>query len=196
METLQEVLSSVEHRGIGERREEGYGQIAFNHPIHESPNEWEFDSLDLGKLSLSREKTRFTIPDEFIRSWQRHLDNHFDSSLFKHESFGAAARLIYVTLAMKSNLAIIHLKQLGDQSEVLNISLNGREKQRPLSKRPETKQGVEEIETLLNKLGEIINNYVTDKKEAAALWRIGMTMLADRLAKSVRNEINSREDNQ
>ena len=38
--------------------------------------------------------------------------------------------------------------------------------------------------------------YIMDKKEAAAFWKIGMTMLADRLAKSVRNEINSREDNQ
>lgn len=107
---LQSVLAKIEHEGIGLRRHEGFGKIAFNHPVYQDGTGVEIPfemrqiphSLDLTKAAEVADSAK-TIQEEeqFLQEWTQSLQDEFASERFAHNQWDAVARWLW-SMAGKS----------------------------------------------------------------------------------------------
>lgn len=79
-------LATLERAGIGERRNEGYGKIVFNHPLYTGFTDIKATSVDIPEALEFESKTRASRR-EFCIHWQKSLDD------FIREHAGQWARL-------------------------------------------------------------------------------------------------------
>lgn len=106
LEVLKTRLEKLERDGIGLRRHEGFGRIAFNHPLFQEDADPDGLQLDvvLPHLKTKKGKDQLLIEREAFRhSWQEMVDNsRFGSQSGKiwreemGEAYEAVARLLFV----------------------------------------------------------------------------------------------------
>ncbi len=95
-----EIMRKLENTGIGLRRNEGFGRIAFNHPVYEMFQEITSSAIEIPDPLLPE---GYGIPEHYYRYrvWERNLDEHpLPDSLKsikkgKHKYFTALARWLY-----------------------------------------------------------------------------------------------------
>lgn len=183
------ILQKVEDAGIGLRRHEGYGRVAFNHPVfNQKPG--------VGGIRLSREARSLrqiadsnshvtqateTIRGEarFVSAWQDALDTSWKANHSKWNSIGddfePVARLIYLyrfkPLSELQDWFTGNGRNLGDERNLWGSrKLTGRDKQLKLDKE------------LLDPIVDLLN---TLSAENDAFHTKGLTMLSERLGAQI-----------
>jgi CRISPR-associated protein Csx10 len=185
---LQNLLDTAEQRGIGLRRDEGFGRVAFNHPIHQQCTNWNDGALTLGDLALSsalQDHDQIRVA-RFEQEWREKLDDKITPKLFAYPPFETVARLEHVSGATSQQTAATALDGLGKQEQLLLHPLAGRDKKNFYE--TDGRPGIDKVLELLDDLGTLIAEKKVDASVEQKLWRIGLQMLADRIAEPARRK--------
>jgi len=166
-------LAELEIEGIGLRRNEGFGRVAFNHPLYDRREALSGTSIRLP------EALRVSPPEKeaFEKLWQEHLDRSgLDKSV--DQRFGAVARLLYLNSTVPADEIAILLSHLGQPPESL-IQLIGEPEYGDRNKPNSLRKGDSGAWADLNKtLVELTELAGQDLKK----WTEGLEELAKRLA--------------
>ena len=191
---LVEVLEKVENQGVGLRRDEGFGRVAFNHPVHDKNlANWEATALDLSQLVLE-DKTQGSHPStaliQFLLDWMKKLDEEFKpgASKFNDERFEAVARLLHVSRKTSASQLRREIQRVGEMAELLPEPLKGRDKNNFF--KTDGKSGIEIIDSLLNEMTALLHQHTLGQDPQA--WRMGLQMLAARIAEPARQKAQER----
>lgn len=180
---LEEHLKEVENRGIGLRREEGFGRVAFNHPIYRQLEGIDSPMLNLSLLAPAGEITPLTKMLDFTQAWVKTLDGaSFD--VFADDRFEAVARLLHVSRHISVEAIMNELQTLGEPAALLGKPLSGHDK--PNFFATDGKRGMDAIEKLLRLLEETLEQEELEQHPQA--WRIGLQILAARIAGLARQQ--------
>lgn len=131
---LVKILEIAENQGIGLRRDEGFGRVAFNHPVHDKNlSTWSAGAFDMSPLVLGDNTQRVnpaTALIQFMLDWMKKLDDEFKSgaSKFSDEQFEAVARLLHVSRKASADDVKQELDRMGKMEELLPQTLKGRDK--------------------------------------------------------------------
>lgn len=180
---LQKVLETAEAQGIGLRRNEGFGRVVFNHPVHGGAWPEEFLRLpealvrrdDLGSYPQARLR-------DFARRWQEKLDE-MDGKVFALARMEVPARVMQVTPGAQAAQLKGRLQQLGEQTQLLAAPLKGRDKTNFYGPGGDGERAMKQTYALLAELNEmILQEAGFEDREKWQLWKIGLTALADAIA--------------
>jgi CRISPR-associated protein Csx10 len=182
---LLEALARIERKGIGQRRNEGYGRVAFDHPLHDDHEALSGTKVTIpGAIDLGiREKTEEKARMEFREDWDKALDDTSWDSCQK-PAFAGLARWLEARRHEPIGKLIEKMEALGEPDELLIEQLGGaaergdREIANPLTE----EKGFKLVKKLLKRL--------QGKDEAHQ--PLGVRMLADRLAEAAERKEGGR----
>jgi CRISPR-associated protein Csx10 len=176
---LQNFLKKVENEGIGLRRHEGYGQVAFNHPVYQGgagvtetgmfiPEPLKLAS-DIDAGVAKQIKSDF----DSMRNWIRDLRDlkKFQETYFREEKWDAVARWLHTAAHLPVDGLISELDRFG-KAEILTTG--PREEKEHFTKQ-EAKQAMEHLQGWLRKT----------KGLSDPLRKLAIQLLANRVAASV-----------
>ncbi|OQA15237.1 MAG: hypothetical protein BWY63_02976 [Chloroflexi bacterium ADurb.Bin360] len=115
-------IAQLEARGIGLRRNEGYGRVAFNHPIYERREELTRSAIRLDtamRLGVGAGK------DMFARQWEDELDKHLPTTKRLDPRFAAVARWLHTHRAESPEALRGRLDTIGQPDSALIEALGG-----------------------------------------------------------------------
>lgn len=187
---LQTLLENAELQGIGLRRDEGFGGVAFNHPVYEKLQGWSGKALDLSMLALDNQAANHEATQlaRFERDWIQKIDETWNEKAYEDARFEAPARLLHVANEQGDQPITKRLQQLGKQEQLLTTPLTGRNKPNFYWDGDDGKRGMEALITLLGELNQLIDEYPLQTAERAQFWRRGFQLLADRIAEPARRK--------
>jgi CRISPR-associated protein Csx10 len=186
---LLKALEEAEAQGIGLRRDEGFGRVAFNHPVYQQLQGVESRMLDLSPLELGRASNSHPSVAilQFALDWLKKLDEQ-PLSHFNDERFEAVARLLHTSRQTSVEAIKQELQRMGRPENLLAMPLSGRDK--PNFFETDGKQGMEAVQRMLDMLAEELHNNQLDRSPEA--WRIGLQLLAARIAGPARQKAQER----
>lgn len=191
LNNLVKTLETVESQGIGLRRDEGFGRVAFNHPVHERLTNWRVGALDLSAIALE-DRTQHSHPStalvQFMLHWMKKLDDEFKSGVFKDERFEAIARILHTSQKTSANDVKQGLHRMGKMEELLPEALKGRDKKNFFD--TDGKNGMDAIDNLLDEMASLLQQRTLEQNAQA--WRIGLQMLAARIAEPAHQKAQER----
>ncbi len=171
LDALRWKLAQIEQAGIGLRRHEGFGRVAFNHPIYAAPNDWRGIALDL-PADFTRASRAHELQDEmaFRRVWTERLKNGEGDHVSAR--FEPVARLLYLSRRDSLDLVMQRMQEFAAPSPefLWKKSISARGKDSKIDSK-----GIEAIVTMIDGLGKTPN--LTAQKQ-----RIGLELLADWVA--------------
>lgn len=201
-DALCQLLKIVEQRGIGLRRDEGFGRVVFNHPIYQRLQSWDASALDLRPLCLGQDANKHMAAKmtEFIERWRRELaDERWKWKEFgrtaKHaQRFEAVARLLHTTNLTSTAAIRDALNALGEPgtllpSQVLQEVASGRTKDNFYKQ--DGQHGMEQITAMIEKLESLVNEDNPSNEARQWRWRTGLQMLADRISAETRPKVKA-----
>ncbi|MCB0097978.1 MAG: hypothetical protein KDE46_19735, partial [Caldilineaceae bacterium] len=202
-ETLFSLLEEAEARGIGLRRNEGYGAFAFNHPVYEQCRLMEEADVPLhNAMQLKRDLhdlAQWHIAN-FEKEWGTWLDSQFKKDdgpeywkQFADERFEGLARLLHTSQPENVEALETLLKSLGKWCSFIPTQMKEELKTREIktffkSKNEMGHRGVNRICTLSRTLDEQIQQLQISGAVKARLWQRGLQMLAARIVESARRK--------
>ncbi len=184
-------LSSLEWSGIGDRRNEGYGRFALNHPIYNNDCQGIQEAVNLD------ESIRLSSPEkseevEFREKWVQELDAAKIGELCKGASFRALASWLHSRSGMPVGQLIQPLsgssenRQFGEPAQELIESIGGkteyanREKENRFFREGSgANAGRQQVRDLLEKLDK-------EYADVEEFHPLGIQMLAERVAGAAR----------
>lgn len=185
---LLEKLHKLEQEGIGLRREEGYGQVVFNHPLYVKEN---FTKLQTNVLTLPEVLTpSATLPAapvvdlaKFRLDWEKALNAKSLENLWKREGYDDVARLVLhgagqPIATLKKRLLDGEEGTFGQPNPLLERDLGSPRAEKKHVK--ETREGRQKIVALLDDLEHQVARHA-DERLRKQLTRTGIEMLADRV---------------
>lgn len=191
---LVKILEIAENQGIGLRRDEGFGRVAFNHPVHDKNlSTWSASALDLSPLVLGDNTQRVnpaTALIQFMLDWMKKLDDEFKSgaSKFSDERFEAVARLLHVSRKASADDVKQELDRMGKMEELLPQTLKGRDKKNFFE--TDGENGMKAIKRLVGEMATQLEQQGLAENPQA--WRIALQMLAARIAELARQKAQER----
>jgi CRISPR-associated protein Csx10 len=184
---LATLLEEVETQGIGLRRDEGFGRVAFNHPVYRQMQGVASQMIDLAPLTLGSTSHPSVAVLQFALDWLKHLEEQRLNN-FNDERFEAVARLLHASRHTSVDAIQEELQRLGKQEELLAIPLNGRDKKNFFEN--EGKPGMKDISACLNEMAKQLEE--RSVPQDAQAWRIGLQLLAARIAGPARQKAQER----
>jgi CRISPR-associated protein Csx10 len=164
-------MQKLETEGIGLRRNEGYGRVAFNHPVYERREELQESAIRLEERM--RQASRPT-KDTFITHWEKELEETLPKKL--DPRFGALARWLYAHRDESPETLLNQLNAVGEPDQTLIDAIGGESEYGSRSKdnffAQEGKAGIQAICKALE--------YLKEKDQQN--WSRGVAVLADQLA--------------
>jgi len=163
-------MQKLETEGIGLRRNEGYGRVAFNHPVYERREE-----LQESAIRLEERMRPISGPgkDTFMTHWEEELEEKLPKKL--DPRFGALARWLYAHRDESPETLLNQLNAVGEPDQTLIDAIGGESEYGSRSKdnffAQEGKAGIQAICKALEYLKEDQQN-----------WSRGVAVLADQLA--------------
>lgn len=192
LDELVTILEKAENQGIGLRRDEGFGRVAFNHPVHDkSLATWSASALDMSPLVLggsTREAHPATSFIQFMLDWMERLDNDLKQGSFNDQRFEAVARLLHVSRLTSVDGVKKEMQRMGRMTELLPEELKGRDKKNFFES--DGRKGMEAIDRLLDEMMTLMQQQTLEHDPQA--WRIGLQMLAERIAEPARKKAQER----
>jgi CRISPR-associated protein Csx10 len=191
---LLPLLEAAEAQGIGLRRDEGFGRVAFNHPIYRQFDKQLLDvqttAVDLSSLALKgADTTHLSVSIlQLALDWTKKLDEEFNPGQVKDERFEAVARLLHTSRQTSLDAIKRDLQRMGSQGELLNAPLQGRDKKNFFE--TDGKQGMALVNRVLDALATELQ--VRRLEHNAQAWRLGLQLLADRIAGPARQKAQER----
>jgi CRISPR-associated protein Csx10 len=188
---VQQKMHQLETQGIGLRRSEGFGQVAFNYSLNR-PTAGQLQTfaeqpVDLENLEVPQPRQAkltshpLCIEQRFEQTWQAQIAEYAWQKC-ENSAFAQVGRLLHVGhwLGVATLAQMIDL--LGYEQQVLGKDLVGRQKEKYFENE-ERKPGITEIKTILEKLDETVATYPTlNEQQRNRLRQIGVQMLADKIA--------------
>lgn len=172
-----ERLRVLETEGIGLRRNEGFGRVAFNHPI--------YDKRDALTESGIRLEEPMRIPgrkkDSFMAWWEEKLEELLPANSMLAPRFATVARWLRMNRDRSPEELTILLDKLGQPDDLLISSIGEEEygdRSKPNFFQEEGKEGIRAICKALERL----------KDEDPQNWVRGIDRLADWLATLAQNK--------
>jgi len=180
-------MEQLERGGIGLRRSEGFGRLAFNHPIYRLRQ-----GISSAEISLPESMRLLSAGSEqdpvkekkFIIDWGKRLAEFTDDrekklgDLCKDQRFTALARWMYACSESHPDDLLQKIDKLGKPDDAL-IKIIGENEYGDRSKENFfEKEGREELELVKKILCAL-------KTENLAFWRVGVKMLAGRIESAV-----------
>jgi CRISPR-associated protein Csx10 len=182
-------LEKVEREGLGLRRSEGFGRVAFNHPLYN------------GCAAVRRSEIRLPVEmrpatgsmdhglaaeTEFRRRWATHLAEQ-NWRPFHEPEFESLARLLRGLAPASVEEVEALLDRLGRSDELLPSKLVKEE----LAVRETEKEKLDFFragkgQAGLEALRDLVKELAREATESGRCWRIGREMLADRIAAEAR----------
>jgi len=187
---LVQRLEQVEARGIGLRRDEGFGRVAFNHPVYRQLQGIDSPMLNLSTLEMAPANSSHPLVAilQFAWDWGKHLDEQSDMPRFDYERFEAVARLLHASPHTSVDAIKRELQRLGQAEEVLGSPLSGRDK--PNFFETDGQPGMKAIYDLLDELARKLKDRQLEHNPQA--WRMGLKMLTARIAGPARQKARER----
>jgi len=165
-------MQTLETEGIGLRRNEGYGRVAFNHPVYERREE-----LQNSAIWLKSEMRRIDGPgkDQFVIRWEEELEEKLPKKRLDPR-FAALARWLYAHRNESPDALLKQLSTVGQPDQALIAAIGGESEYGSRSKdnffAQEGKEGLQAVREALKHL----------KEENQPDWPRGIAVLADHLA--------------
>jgi len=127
----QKRMAQLEAEGIGLRRNEGYGRVAFNHPLYERREE-----LTESAIRLEAPMRLGTGPakDSFMKRWEEELEKHLPSKQHPDPRFAAVARWLYIRSDESPESLLGQLNAIGQPDSTLIAAIGGPEEYSSRSK--------------------------------------------------------------
>lgn len=201
-DTLLKALTTIEEDGVGLRRNEGFGRVAFNHPVHRSPKDWpSAEDIEIPKalrLGSQASSDPQISADYFKQAWGQALDEktiewwgkHFAASEKHRERFGAVARFLHTTNLTDAQAIMQEIRGWGVASKLLPSPVYaeikaGRSGENFFQKKNTNGETTDTVELvalreLLMRLTQQIHG--RSDVQSARLWKVGLEMLADRIS--------------
>ncbi len=181
-----ERLRRLEQQGIGLRRNEGFGRIAFNHPAYTYCQGITSDlnlpqALHLSSIWSSDEK-------HFREEWTTVLDSEPWEAKCQDPKLIAVARVLHTFADIPPNDLKAQLTSLGKLPKEAIELLGGeqeygkRHKLKPEADKLANHPGVKLIQQMLEKLENLLKTFDD------SFWPLGIQMLADRVAAAAGKE--------
>jgi CRISPR-associated protein Csx10 len=187
-------MQTLEREGVGLRRNEGFGRVAFNHPLYDGCAHLQTPSIRLSQtMRLGSGGARHSLKQEtdFTKKWQAYLaERKPQDDVLAQKELAPLARLLQTT--RPGSIADVEalLVRFGDSSELLPTeileTLTAREKDKVTRKYIKSDKAARALQELRANLEEL------DSRIAALLpregnlrqwaWRSGLQALADRIA--------------
>lgn len=184
---LQWHLSKLEFEGLGLRRNEGFGMIAFNHPLYENAaalKDRRFPLPQALQLQTLAEKAAFSREPKFRKEWNGIMDDDLKFDECNDPKFGAVARLFRA----EKNTGIAALKnRLTTLGKRNNLDRDLPENESNWFQKKGDK-GVEQIRAALNRLESHIVSVAASQETSNRLAAIGIELLAERIAEEALKE--------
>jgi CRISPR-associated protein Csx10 len=188
---LRARLAAAEVQGLGLRRDEGFGRVAFNHPIYQQLKDWNEPALRLDDILLGDDVHGHELGclERFKQEWREKLDDELEAlkGLVADRRFEATARLLHVSRAGSNAQVKEKLQAMGEQDQLLSESLKGRDKKN-FYREGDGRQGMERVCELLKTLDPLIKKYIDDPAQTLQMREVGLQMLADRIAGPARQK--------
>jgi CRISPR-associated protein Csx10 len=182
---LPDRLAAIERDGIGLRREEGYGRVAFNHPIYAGCAGMPDTALTVpDRLRPGELSDRAVAADiaAFRSNWEETLNKAQKTpDKWRHLNFDAVARILRHGAGGSLDDLTLRLGKLGQPENLLGGDLRGPRKENFFA--AEGKPGQDGILQLLNALSVELDRHPA--AQMTQLRRLGVEMLADRVAAAV-----------
>jgi CRISPR-associated protein Csx10 len=184
-------LEKVERDGLGLRCNEGFGRVAFNHPLYDGCEVVEDSEISLPmemRLATGGLDHDLAAETEFRRVWQSRLLEQ-DWKPFREPEFESLARLLRGLAPASAEEVGALLARLGRSNELLpsdlvegELAVREAEKAKlNFFRAGKGRDGIDKVRELARKLAE-------EAGEGGHCWRIGLEMLADRIAAEAQKE--------
>lgn len=185
---LQARLARAEAQGIGLRRDEGFGRVAFNHPIYTRLETWDEPALDLSAIPLGQERGVYDFgrEAEFAKEWTAKISQTLRSGDVAHAPFEAVARLLHVSQASSKDAVVAVLRKMGEPDQLLANKPDIFDKKSFY--KGDGQKGMGQIYDLLDQLETLIGEQNVAPDTARRLWRTGLQQLADQIAGPARQK--------
>ncbi len=189
---LQRRLRHLEQEGIGERRNEGYGRVIFNHPLYEN-----FTGLQKSTSVTIPTELGFADKDETLREsrseWQDKLEEfatdyrrEWQQLQGEGQPLTALARWLLRNRHQEISVLVEEIANLGQADDDLKsmIRKQGRSEcedeygDRPQKNRLEEKKAIELVQSLLREL----------EQKRRSFWPEGIHMIASWLSDLTKTE--------
>ncbi len=208
-QAVQEKIDDLEQHGLGLRRNEGFGQVTFNHPLYRQWTRLENNKSGLnlrtrgllpGKVATTSETTwEINVETAFRRQWENYLQQDRQKYAnkrdpFANEKYAPLARLLRVQPPDSKDAVDDFVAQLGHFERLIpetqHSDLKVRDADRASTEFFRAKASIgltafkELCAELQDKISEQINDVQGDERTRLEkrCWRIGMEMLAERIA--------------
>jgi CRISPR-associated protein Csx10 len=174
-------MARLESEGIGLRRNEGFGRIAFNHPAYEGCQNVMGSAIRLAReMRLGRPVNKRR---QFIQRWEARLEQDSDFARCRDQRFASVARTLHTHADDSPQDLLDRLDKFGEPDTTLIDTIDEygcRSKDNFFKKEGQDggKEGMEVIKRALNSLIQ----------EDKALWPLGIQILAKRVAAAVESE--------
>lgn len=166
-----ERMEKLERYGIGLRRNEGFGRIAFNHPIYDQRNKLTDSNIRLKEPMRLKGQPEV---EKFAKRWEEKLDDLLPVKL--DVPFVAIARWLHIHSHQPLQEVLTEIKSLGEPDESLIETIGGQSEYGARSKDNFFHtQGEEAFENILKALRELA-------REDEEYHQRGIEILADRIA--------------
>lgn len=206
-------LARLEEEGLGWRRGEGFGQVAFNHPIYRLVAgqfaSWEDEDVEIELPEVMQPASAqnghlLLVEDSFRRQWRAELERTerkngratpvYDWRKVEKPEFVAVARLLLArrqhpleTITEQlANLGQLE-KHLPQPERVINGQSIEKREQKPFFKEGEGQNGLKVIRAALDKLAELLASLHNDNvpaEMASRLQVVGLEMVAGYVAQA------------
>ena len=104
-------MEKLELEGIGIRRNEGFGRIAFNHPVYEQRQRLSESAIEImNEMQLGS----VLSPDRFMQEWDEKLREFLPQGRCSDARFQALARWLHTNSEMSPQEWIAQLSSIGD----------------------------------------------------------------------------------
>ncbi|ADG06919.1 RAMP superfamily CRISPR-associated protein [Kyrpidia tusciae] len=179
-------LQRLEDGGIGIRRHEGFGRVAFNHPLFEE----RLSAEGVIRLQKDMRLRKPSEPDLFHRFWEERLDKAFSPDCFKGQEarLTGLARWLYANRNESPAALAARMNEIGQPASSLVALLGGVEE---CGERCQLNRFQAELREELEKIGRLLE-FLQEKGEGH--WRAGIESLAMRIASLVKDNTQGREE--
>jgi len=179
---LLTLLEKVEREGIGLRRNEGFGVVAFNHPVYQ---DWQ--GLVENRIPLPVSLQLAAQPAEglygpqarFLSGWQRKLEGKPGRDC-QSPPFAAVARWLHSLAGLPTAEIRQRLLQLGRPEQLVEVPLPGRTK--PNYFEEEGKAGLEQVARLLEACEQDLREVYRSQEPPAQVRHEAIRLLAEWVA--------------
>lgn len=177
-------LDTLEQEGLGLRREEGFGQVVFNHPLYDNLQALGGNQVPVPEAlwKPATGETQEAIVAKFRRDWERSL-NSIDLKTWKKEAYDVVARILRhgatgSLVDLKEALSDSDSGRFGRPRILLGEDLGGPRKEKKLV--ADTRAGRRKVLELIDLLQQE-RSLKQHPEMAGQLARMGIELLADRV---------------